>query len=102
MCVRAKLFQSCLTFCDPMDCSPPAFLSMGFSRQEYRSGLPFPTQGDLPSPGIEPASRVAPALAGGFLTTSTTGEDHTIQQLHCKVYTLKKNSQDPFLLYTDY
>ena len=38
--------------------------SMGFSRQEYWSGLPFPPPGDLPDPGIEP---VSPALAGGFL-----------------------------------
>ena len=48
-------------------------LSMGFSRQEYWSGLPCPSPGDLPDPGIEPAS---PALAGGFFTTSTTWEAH--------------------------
>ena len=35
----AKSLQSCLTLCDPMDCSPQAPLSMGFSKQEYRSGL---------------------------------------------------------------
>ena len=46
-------------------------LSMGFSRQEHWSGLPFPPQGDLPNAGIEP---VPPALAGGFITTSTTSE----------------------------
>ena len=39
-----------------------AALSMGFSRQEYRSGLPFPSSGDLPDPGIEPESPVSPAL----------------------------------------
>ena len=50
--------QSCLTLCDPVDCSLPGF-SMGFSRQEYWSGLPFPSPGDLPNPGIEPRS---PAL----------------------------------------
>ena len=44
--------------------------SMGFSRQEYWSGLPFPSPGDLPSPGIEPAS---PALAGWFFTTQPPG-----------------------------
>ena len=49
-------------------------LSVGFSRQEYRSGLPFPTPGDLPDPGIEPASLMSPALAGGFFTTGTTFE----------------------------
>ena len=47
-------------------------LSMGFSRQEYWSGLPCPPPGDLPDPGIEPASRMSPGLAGGFFTASTT------------------------------
>ena len=42
---------------------------MGFSRQEYWSGLPFPPPGDLPNPGIEPMSHMSPALAGRFLTT---------------------------------
>ena len=46
-------------------------LSIGFSRQEYWSGFPFSSPGDLPDPGIEAAS---PALAGGFFTTSTTWE----------------------------
>ena len=45
-------------------------LSMGFSRQEYCSGLPRPSLGDLPDPGIEPTSLMSPALASGFLTTS--------------------------------
>ena len=49
-------------------------LSMGFSRQEYQSGLPCPTPGDLPYPGIEPVSLVSPALAGGFFTTRPTWE----------------------------
>ena len=47
-------------------------LSVDFSRQEYWSALPFPPPGDLPNPGIEPKSLMFPALAGGFLTTSTT------------------------------
>ena len=111
----AKLPQSCLILCDPMDCSPPgssicgisqarilewvaisfskvlhacmlshvshaqlfatpwtearqAPLSMGFSRQEYWSGLPCPPPGDLPDPGIEPTSLMSPALAGGFIS----------------------------------
>ena len=46
-------------------------LSMGFSRQEYMSGLPFPPPGDLPDPGIEPTS---PTLAGGFFTTEPPGK----------------------------
>ena len=47
---------------------------MGFSRQDYWSGLPFPSPEDLPNPGIKPASLVSPALAGRFVTTSTTWE----------------------------
>ena len=42
--------------CDPMDCSLPGPLSMGFSRQEYWNGLPFPSPGDPPNLGIEPVS----------------------------------------------
>ena len=47
-------------------------LSMGFSRQEYWSGLSFLSPGDLPDPGIEPLSLMSPALAGRFFTTSAT------------------------------
>ena len=49
-------------------------LSMGFSKQEYWSGLPCPPPGDFPNPGIEHTSLVLPALAGGFFTTSATWE----------------------------
>ena len=49
-------------------------LSMGFSRQEYWSGLPFPTPGDLPNLGIKPASLASPALAGRFFTTVPPGK----------------------------
>ena len=49
-------------------------LSMGFSRQEYWSGSPFPPPGDLPDPEIECMSLMSPALAGGFFTTSATWE----------------------------
>ena len=43
---------------------------MEFSRQEYWNGLPFPSPGDLPHPGIEPAPPVRPALAGGLFATA--------------------------------
>ena len=49
-------------------------LSMKFSRQKYRLGLPFSTPGDLCDPGIEPVSLASPVFAGGFFTTSTTWE----------------------------
>ena len=44
---------SCLTLCDPKDCSPAVSLSIGFPRQEYWSGLLFPSPGDWPNPGIQ-------------------------------------------------
>ena len=48
-------------------------VSMGCPRQEYWSGLPFPTSGDLSNPGMEPLSLVSPALTGGFFTTFHLG-----------------------------
>ena len=69
MCVKS--FQSCLTLCDPMNQSSPGS-SPRFSRQEYWSGLPRPLPGDLPDPGMEPASLMSPALADGFFTSSAT------------------------------
>ena len=50
-------------------------LSMGFPRQDYCNGLLFPSPGDLPIPGIEPAP---PTLAGGFFTTNTTSRLRSI------------------------
>ena len=60
-----------VTLRDSMAVAHQAPLSMGFPRQEYWSGEPFPPAGDLPDPGIEPAST---ALAGRFFTTSATWE----------------------------
>ena len=62
--------QLCLTLRDPMDCSPPGSSAHGFPRQEYWSGLPFPSPGDLSITGIELRS---PALAGRFCTTELPG-----------------------------
>ena len=66
----AKSLQSCLTLCDPNDYSPPG--SLGFSRQEYWSGLLHPPLGDLPNPGIEPVSLISLAVADRFFTTKPT------------------------------
>ena len=72
----AKSVQSCLTLW-PCGLSTPDFpWSMGFSRQEYWSGLPCPFPGDFPDPGIESASLMSPALAG-MLFTSTTWENRS-------------------------
>ena len=51
-----------------------ALLSMGFSGQEYWSGLPCPPPGYLPDPGMEPVPLTSPALVGRLSTTSTTWE----------------------------
>ena len=54
----------------PWPVAHQAPLSVGFSRQEHGSGVPFPSPGDLPDPGIEPPP---PALAGGFFTAELPG-----------------------------
>ena len=54
--------QSCLTLCDPWTVAHQAPLCVGFSRQEYWSGLPRPPPGDLPDPGMEHESPMIPAL----------------------------------------
>ena len=67
---RLRLFET------PWTVAQQAPLSMGFSRQEYWSGLPCPPSGDLPNPGMEPLSLMFPVLAGRFFTTRTTWEAH--------------------------
>ena len=58
-------------FATPWTVAPQAPPSMGFSRQEYWSGFPFPSPGDLPDPGIEPRS---PALQADTLTSEPPGK----------------------------
>ena len=65
-------------FVIPWTVAHQAPLSMGFSRQEYWSELPFPSPGDLPNPGVEPASS---ALAGRFFTTEPPGNQINNQYL---------------------
>ena len=77
-CMHAKSLQSCLTLCNLWTIACQAPLSMGFSRQEYWSGLPCPPPGDLPDSGMKTASLMSPALAGGFFTTSANwGAGHS-------------------------
>ena len=71
---ESEVAQSRLTLHDPMDCSLVAYQalpSMGFSRQEYWSGLPLPSPGDLPNPGIEHRS---PALQAEALPSEPPGK----------------------------
>ena len=74
--------QSYLNLCDPMGCSPLAPLSMGFPRQEYWSGLPFP----LPDPGTEPMSPASPALADEFFTAEPPEKPKTLSALFFITY----------------
>ena len=68
------MLQLSLTVCDPMDCNLAGSSVHGFFKQEYWSGLPWPPPGDLPDPGIKPASLTSLALAGESFTTSVTWE----------------------------
>ena len=76
-----------LLFATPWSVACQVPLSMEFSRQEYLTRLPFPTQGDLCNPGIKPASLASPALAGGFFTTLPLGKPllHKLQEYNIKV-----------------
>ena len=69
--LRTQRLLLCAT---PWTVAGQASLSVGFSRQEYWSGLPCPSSGDRHDSGIEPTSPMSPALAGGFLTASTSWE----------------------------
>ena len=67
---KVKLLSCVLLFATPWTVAHQAPLSMGFSRQEYWSGLPFPSAGDLPDPGIEPGS---PVVQADILPSETPG-----------------------------
>ena len=73
-CLYIVLLSHVHFFATPWAVARQALLSMGFSRYEYWSGLPFPPPGDLLNPGIEPTFLTSPSLAGGFFTTTTTWE----------------------------
>ena len=74
VCVYVLVARSCLSLVTVWTVAHQAPLSMGFSRQEYWSGLPIPTSGDLPHPGIEPSSLASPPLAGGFFSIVPQGK----------------------------
>ena len=74
-----KVAQSCLTLCNPMDCSYQAPLSMEFLKPEWWSGQLFPSPGDLPYPGIEPRS---PTLQADSLPSEPPGKPpYTLKEL---------------------
>ena len=69
---HAKSLQSCPTLCNSMDCSPPSSSVHGILQGRILNQGPCPPPWALPNPGLKPASLTSPALAGGFLTPSTT------------------------------
>ena len=77
--LSGRLYAACSVihvqlFVTPWTVAPQAPLSMGFPRQEYRSGLPFSAPADLLDPGIEPVPSVSPVLAGKFYTSEIPGK----------------------------
>ena len=87
---------SCLvvsnSFATPWTVACQVLLCMGFRRQEYWNGLPFPSPEDLPDPGIEPTS---PALADRFFTTETSRKPHIKGGCVCVIYSVVSNSLQP-------
>ena len=71
-CIVSTQLKYTIQYCyDPLDCSPPGSSVRGILQEEYWSGLPFPSPGDLPDPGIEPRS---PALRAYPLTSEPPGK----------------------------
>ena len=91
--------KSCPTLVTLWTVARQAPLSMGFPRQEYWSGLPFPSPGHLPDPRIKP---VSPALAGGFFITESPGKPCMCVHTHTHTHTeenysaIKENEILPF------
>ena len=84
MC-RRVCAQSCLTLCDPMDCSPPDSSVHGISQARILEWVAIPPPGNLLDPGIEPVSLASPAWAGRFFTTRGTAYTHTHTHTHTHV-----------------
>ena len=80
MCCGDLVTQSCPTLVTPWTANRQAPLSMGFHRQEYWRGLPFPSPGNISDPVIKPKS---PALAGRFFTTEPPEKPKTDVQNQC-------------------
>ena len=84
-----------------MNYSPPGSSAHGISRQEYWSGLSFPTPGDLPNPEIETVTLVSPALAGGFLPQSLLVSPAYIHTyIHDQLYLPEGYRRQCYQLYT--
>ena len=92
--MKVKSLSCVQLFATPWTVAHQALPSMGFSKQEYWSGLPFPSPGDLPDPGIEPRS---PALQADALSYEPPGKPESFTEIHIKqeyilFYILKQNT----------
>ena len=81
--MHAQSLQLCDSFVTPWTAARQAPLSLGFPRQEYYSGLPFPPAADLPDPGF---NLMSTALAGGFFTTEIKGKPAWIYSRTLKTF----------------
>ena len=89
VCIHAQLLNCVQPFVTPLTVTGQAPLSMGFSRQEYWSRLPFPSPGTFPNPEME---AVSPALAGGFFTTLPPGKPSVCIYVCVYIYVFHCNS----------
>ena len=93
MCVSVCTLNHVQLFATLWTVACQAPLSMEFPRQEYWSGLPFPSPGDLPDPGIKPTSLASLALAGGFFATEPPGKPHEDAYGHITIFLYQKQSK---------
>ena len=87
---EGEVAQSCLTLCNPMGIAHQAPPTMGFSSQEYWSGLPCPSPGDLPDPGIEPGSL---ALWADALPSEPPGKPKVVVHIYSGILLSHKKEQ---------
>ena len=72
--ISCACMLSLVTLCNPVNSSQPGSSSIGFSRQEFQSGLPFPPPGNLPDPRVELTSLMSPSQAGRVFTSEPPGK----------------------------
>jgi len=90
------LVQSCLTLCNPMNCSPPGSSVYGVSQARMLEWIAISYPEDFSDPGIKPMTHASPASAGGFFTTEPTGElkiKMTLIKFLKYLYTLKERGK---------
>ena len=99
MSLRAKSLQSCLTLCDPMDCSPPGSFVHRILQARILEWVAMPSPGDLPDPGIEPVSPVAPAMQADSLPLSHRGSPCWYRQVMMRLNWITESQSNILYLY---